>query len=135
LGNSTLVQFLESVLVFGNDAIKRAGQFLIWKYNSIKVGSDRAFFALAVLIIVIKLDLLQSLDEEKSIVEWVNKVEESERDYEIDCGNYEHYTSSWLFGISLSDLKHDKWEDYLENISLPYNKINLRSAFEGRNIA
>ena len=111
----TLVQLLESVLVMGSEAVEALGRFLTARIESMGREDDRPFFALGIAVVLRALESEMALEDEERLADWILEEEASERDYLASF--HPRYTSApWLFGLSFSGLRDDKWKGLIEEI-------------------
>jgi hypothetical protein len=111
----TLVQLLESVLAMGREAVEAAGRFLTARIDSLGRDDDRPFFALGTAVVLRALEPEMALEDEERLADWILEEEAFERGYLASF--HPKYTSApWLFGLSFSGLRDDKWKGLIEGI-------------------
>lgn len=115
----TLIQLLESALVMGDESMSALAGFLLWRIPRIGRGDDRPFFVLALIAIArFKLpDLTEAREEE--LAQWLAAEEADERNY-LAGFRADHGKSPWLFGLSFSEMRNEKWEALLNRLSAGY---------------
>ncbi|WAC18786.1 hypothetical protein OVA24_16270 [Luteolibacter sp. SL250] len=105
----TLIQLVDSVFLLGPGALEATAGFLVWRLDTLGREEDRPFFALALAAVAQSLEDSISSSMEQELADWVTHEESSERAYLASfCDSYR--TAPWLFGLSFSDMRNNKWE-------------------------
>ena len=100
-------------------------RFLSWKLPLLGREDDKPFFSLALAAIArIEMDEL-TREEEASLADWIAAEENSERKY-LSSYSSSDQEASWLFGLSWSDMKSDRWVELV---------VRLREGWPGGPLA
>lgn len=111
----TLIQMLDSVIVLSPDAQEATARFLVWRLGSLEHEEDRPFFALGLSAIILYLKEILPVRREQDLANWLADVEASERAY-LAKFHKSYQSSPWLFGLSFSDMRNDRWEHLIRNV-------------------
>lgn len=127
----TLIQLVDSAFAIGGRVPDAVARFLSWKLPLLGREDDKPFFALALAAIArIEMDEL-TREQEASLAEWIAAEENSERRY-LSSYSSSYQEASWLFGLSWSDMRSDRWVELIVRLQEGWPGAPLAILFKSK---